>query len=57
MRLAGHHPTTALARANRKFEGRFARLEEMAKERGILLEEAGLEKLDELWDELKREGR
>ena len=56
-RLAGRHPTTALARANRKFEGRFARLEQMARERGIVLEDAGLEKLDELWDELKREGR
>jgi MazG family protein len=56
VRLSGHHPTTALARANRKFEGRFARLEELAAERGIVLEEAGLAKLDELWDELKREG-
>jgi MazG family protein len=55
VRLAGHHPTTALARANRKFEGRFTRLEELAKERGIVLEDAGLEKLDELWEELKRE--
>jgi ATP diphosphatase len=57
VRLAGHHPTTALAAANRKFAGRFQRLEELANERGIVLEEAGLEKLDELWDELKREGR
>jgi MazG family protein len=55
VRLSGYHPTTALARANRKFERRFARLEELAQERGIVLEEAGLDKLDELWDELKRE--
>ena len=54
VRLAGHHPTTALAAANGKFERRFRRLEELAQERGIVLEEAGLEKLDELWDELKR---
>jgi MazG family protein len=55
VRLAGHHPTTALAAANLKFHGRFQRLERLAKERGIVLEEAGLEKLDELWEELKTE--
>lgn len=54
-RLAGAHATTALDRANRKFHTRFSRLEELARERGIRLEEAGLEALDVLWDELKRE--
>jgi ATP diphosphatase len=54
-RLAGAHATTALDRANRKFHGRFARLERRARERGIRLEEAGLEALDRLWDELKAE--
>ena len=54
-RLAGAHPTTALARANRKFTRRFERLEQLARERGIVLETAGLEALDVLWDELKRE--
>ncbi len=54
-RLAGAHATTSLDRANRKFHGRFARLEELARERGIRLEEAGLEVLDGLWDELKQE--
>ena len=57
VRLAGHHPTTALAGANRKFHARFERLEQLARARGVVLEEAGLEKLDELWDELKREER
>jgi MazG family protein len=52
-RLAGSHPTTALDRANRKFHARFERLEAVAKERGIVLEEAGLEALDALWEELK----
>ncbi|HEM45965.1 MAG TPA: hypothetical protein ENO23_02865 [Alphaproteobacteria bacterium] len=52
-RLAGVHPTTALARANRKFEERFQRLEEIAAERGIDLPTAGLEVLDGIWDELK----
>jgi MazG family protein len=55
IRLAGSHPSTALARANNKFRGRFERLEAMASERGIRLEEAGLEALDMLWDELKAE--
>lgn len=54
-RLAGAHATTALDRANRKFHGRFARLEALARERGIRLEEAGLVVLDGLWDELKQE--
>ena len=56
VRLAGMHPSTALARANRKFRGRFERLEELAAERDIRLGEAGLEALDALWDELKAEG-
>ena len=56
-RLAGAHPTNALAAANRKFRARFERLEALARERGVVLEEAGLEALDRLWDELKREER
>ena len=52
-RLAGAHPTTALARANRKFEERFAQLEALARARGIDVSSAGLEVLDGLWDEVK----
>jgi MazG family protein len=52
-RLAGSHPTTALDQANRKFRGRFERLETLARDRGIRLDEAGLEVLDALWEELK----
>jgi len=54
-RLAGAHPTTVLAAANRKFLRRFERLEVLARERGLVLAEAGLEVLDSLWDELKEE--
>lgn len=54
-RLAGPHPTTALSRANTKFQARFERLEQLALERGIRIESAGLEVLDGLWDEVKRE--
>lgn len=54
-RLLGIHPTTALGRANRKFQDRFHRLEGLARERGIVLGEASLEALDRLWEELKGE--
>ena len=54
-RLAGPHSTTALSRANTKFQARFDRLEQIALERSIPLESAGLEALDALWDEVKRE--
>jgi uncharacterized protein YabN with tetrapyrrole methylase and pyrophosphatase domain len=54
-RLAGVHPTTALARANRKFTERFERVETLARERGIDLSEADLEVLDGIWDEVKGE--
>lgn len=56
-RLAGAHATTVLDRANRKFRRRFERLEALARERGIRMEEAGLEVLDALWEELKAENR
>ena len=54
-RLAGRHATPALARANAKFTGRFARLEALARTRGIRLGQAGLSELDELWNEVKAE--
>jgi MazG family protein len=54
-RLSGVHSPTALARANAKFTRRFGRLEALARDRGVVLEEAGLEALDELWDQVKRE--
>jgi uncharacterized protein YabN with tetrapyrrole methylase and pyrophosphatase domain len=54
-RLARVHPTTALANANRKFQARFERLEELARDRGIDMATAGLEALNALWDEIKGE--
>lgn len=53
-RLAKVHPTTALARANAKFSGRFGALERLARERGVALGSASLQELDVLWDEVKR---
>lgn len=53
-RKAGVHASIALDKANAKFERRFQGIERLAKERGIDVAHAGLEKLDELWDEAKR---
>jgi MazG family protein len=52
-RLSGVHPTTALARANRKFQRRFEKLEELARARDIEMSTAGLDALDRLWNEVK----
>src|SRR6185295_1184181 len=54
-RKAGVHASIALDKANEKFERRFKRIEELARERGIEVNTAGLERLDRLWDEAKRE--
>lgn len=54
-RKAGVHASIALDKANAKFERRFQRIEQLAAERGIDVKTAGLEQLDALWDEAKRE--
>jgi nucleoside triphosphate diphosphatase len=53
-RKAGVDPATALDGANRKFVARFEEVERLADARGIDLEQAGFQALDELWDEVKR---
>ena len=52
-RKAGVHAALALDRANAKFVRRFEGIEHLARERGIDVKTAGLEKLDALWDEVK----
>ncbi|MBI4521462.1 MAG: nucleoside triphosphate pyrophosphohydrolase [Gemmatimonadetes bacterium] len=52
-RLSGVHATTALQRANAKFQTRFEALERLAAARGIKLGQASLSELDALWDEIK----
>jgi MazG family protein len=52
-RKAGVHASIALDKANAKFERRFQEIERLAKERGIDVAHAGLERLDALWDEAK----
>jgi MazG family protein len=54
-RKLGVHPSLALDRANVKFGRRFQAIEALAKQRGIDVTQAGLEVLDELWNEVKQE--
>jgi MazG family protein len=54
-RKAGVHSSIALDKANAKFERRFQEIEKRAKSRGIDMADAALEKLDAIWDEVKRE--
>ena len=54
-RKTGVHPALALDRANDKFARRFRGIEDRAKQRGIEVRTAGLEALDGMWDEVKRE--
>jgi nucleoside triphosphate diphosphatase len=56
-RKLGVHPSLALDKANVKFAERFQAVERMARERGIDVTSAGLEKLDALWDEAKARDR
>ena len=52
-RRAGVHASLALDRANDKFARRFERVEQLAAERGVVMGEADLATLDDLWDEVK----
>ena len=55
-RKAGVASGVALDGANRKFRLRFDAMERLAATRGIDMHTAGLDMLDTLWDETKREG-
>jgi len=54
-RKAGIQPGQALDRANRKFRTRFSAVEALAAARGVEVHTAGLDVLDDLWNEVKRE--
>lgn len=47
----------ALASSNRKFRRRWARMEALARECGLAIDELGTSALNELWDEVKKEER
>ena len=53
-RKADVHPALALDAANVKFARRFAAVEGLAAERGLVVGQATLGELDALWDEVKR---
>ncbi len=46
-------PRAALEKANQRFAERFRAIEELVRQRGIEISSAGLELLDQLWDEVK----
>ncbi|MGH7524595.1 MAG: nucleoside triphosphate pyrophosphohydrolase [Gemmatimonadales bacterium] len=50
-------PGLALDHANQKFRDRFEAIEQLARERGIAMQTAGLAALDALWDEVKARER
>ncbi|MBI4499747.1 MAG: nucleoside triphosphate pyrophosphohydrolase [Gemmatimonadetes bacterium] len=52
-RKVGVDSRAALEKANRRFQERFGKVEALAAERGIDIGSAGLEELDELWEEVK----
>lgn len=54
-RRAGVHPSLALDRANEKFVRRFQGMERLAAEQGLNMREAALERLDELWNAVKKD--
>lgn len=54
-RKLGIDAEAALRSASRKFATRFARVERLAGEQGLQLRALGLDALDELWQEVKRE--
>ena len=54
-RKAGVHAGLALDRANAKFIARFTRMQQLATERGMVFQSAGLDALDALWNEAKRD--
>jgi ATP diphosphatase len=54
-RKLGIDPEASLRAASRKFAARFARVERLADEQGLQLRALGLDALDDLWQEAKRE--
>jgi tetrapyrrole methylase family protein/MazG family protein len=56
-RKLGIDAEAALRAASRKFASRFARVERLADEQGLQLRALGLDALDDLWQEAKRDER
>ncbi len=56
-RHAGTDPEAALERTNLKFRTRFEAIEEELDRRGMRVDEAGFDLLDQLWNEVKQQDR
>ena len=54
-RLMHIDPTLALNGTNQKFITRFQEVEKRLKENGLTAKEAGLDQMDRLWNEIKKE--
>lgn len=53
-RLHNINPEMALRQSNKKFRGRFARMESMLKKQGVAFDAVSFEQWDELWNEAKK---
>ena len=56
-RRLGFDPEEALERTNQKFRQRFQGVEKVVRQRGLSLEQAGLELMDRIWNEVKASER
>lgn len=54
-RHLGHKAENALQAANRKFERRFRQVEAIVQQRGLRLEDATLEQMEDAWQQVKRQ--
>jgi len=52
-RISGLNPDSALERTNIKFISRFQKMEDLARNKNLVLADLSLEKMDELWNEAK----
>ncbi len=53
-RHLGHKAEDALQAANRKFERRFRHVEEIIRGKGLNMEEATLEQMEDAWQQVKK---
>lgn len=54
-RHLGHKAENALQAANRKFERRFRQVEQIIHDRGLTMENATLEQMEEAWQQIKKQ--
>lgn len=52
-RIVGINPDSALERTNIKFISRFQKMEQLASDKNLKLEDLSLEEMDKLWEEVK----